>query len=245
MLEFEEKPSDIVLVIGGGKPFINWIGNWPQSKNVFCIDRDPSLPYWSDPRFIRGDVLHLVSLCSHDRRLRGMPISTIHADFLLNALPNEVGDKGIRVADIIKNQALLLDEAFPVNVREWFDKIKNGAININEGDLMKVRELTEQRALQQMWEVLAVGGEIVIVDRRHVIDRVISDTAGILQVDQKRVEVTPLEINLSDRMRSSSLRKILLVRHEPISNVGKICLRKLEVPLLVIPQGYYRGDDCY
>lgn len=245
MREFEGTPSGITLVIGGGRPFLDWNTYCPQGENVYCVDRDPALPFGAYPHLIKGDVLKLVALCDGDVRLRGKPIAKIHADFLLNAISNEVGDRGITAADIIQNQALLLDEAFPPNVRDWFVRVMHGVINIQNSDLVVARELTEQWALQQMWRVLAVGGEIIILDRRTHIEKVIGDSTGVLQVDQETIEVTRLEIDSSDRERSNSLRKILAVWHEPIDNVGKVCLKKLEVPWPVMPKGYYRGDDLY
>jgi len=245
MLEFEGKPSDIILVIGGGKPFLNWIENCPQGKNVFCIDRDPNLPYISDPRFIRGDVFKLVSLCFSDQRLKGMPISTIHADFLLNAVGNEIGDRRITFADVLAKPALLLTNGFPVAVRKWFMETAHGTIDASRGDLRKIREILRQCALQQMWEVLVVGGEIVIVDRKEVIEWVADDAEGILPAGLGRVKITRSEINLSDRTRSSSLGKILSVWHEPFRNVGKICLEKLGVSRSVMSQEYHRGEEWY
>ena len=99
--------------------------------------------------------------------------------------------------------------------------------------------------MREMWRVLAVDGEISIIDTRHIIEWIVSDTVRVLQVDRESVEVAQPKINSSDSRRSNSLVRILKVWNEPFDNVGKVCLKKPGVSYSVIFPGHQKGEEWY
>ena len=216
MVEITKEP--ISLVVGGGRKGLEWaVGQTQQGTLTLCIDHDSislaNACFFNASVFDLGWVLDKEKIVSH-----------IYADFLLNA----VYPKNVNAKTVIDNPEILGTEVFPSLVREWFLKGKHGRIDVPNGDLVELRRVLRQAALREMWRVLAVGGEISIIDRRYIIEWIVSDTTRVLQVDRESVEVAQPKINSSDSRRSNSLVRILKVWNEAFDNVGKVCLKKPE-----------------
>lgn len=235
MREIERWSDGIVLVVGGGDSWLDWARQYPDKREIFCLDRDPPPSLFSDPHSIKADVLKLESLLG-DSKLEGEQIAGIYADFLLNTVGNKIGETGITAADIIENPRILSSEPFPIKVRRWFDETKQGKLNVMGGDLIKIRELIMECALEQMLRVLAIGGGIVIIDHESRIKWVQENFSRIAEINKFNVLIEDLAIDSFDFLRSGSLRNLSLNR----AKIGKIILRKIGVSY---PRA--RSEDWY
>lgn len=201
-----EKESPSHLVVGGGEKGLEWAAR--QNPPSYVLDREP--PSQPNLLFIHGDVLSLTE------RIEPNSVSTIYADFLLNAV-----SVGVSFKQIIEKPEILRSEPFPPAVRTWFREIARGSHAYVRANLTEIRWLLRKVALQQMWQALAPGGEIIIVDKKHVVDWVKRGGAEILEVDPEAVMIESLPLVQGDFDRSSSLKKT------PSSPIRKICLKKL------------------
>ena len=235
--EFRERDSspEITLVIGGGQSGLKWARqNHRFEERTICVDQQELASF--DSCFLQGDVLKLFLA------VKKGSVKKIYADFLFNATGREVGKEKLTVREVLADPQLLLSEAFPPNVRDWFLHSAGGVINTERGDWLKVNELMKQSALQQMWNVLKVGGEIIVLDRRYIIDWLVSGPVEILHVNSWEVKITRLKIDSEDWKRSHSLNKIVTEWGQPISCLGKIHLQKIDdYPVLFPP--WYRDAD--
>lgn len=238
MREFEGWPPGIILVIGGRKSWLDWVKYCPPGREIFCIDRVTNISS-SDPRFIQGDVLKLESLLKNDPRLKGKQIAGIYADFLLNAVGNEIGEEKIIAYDMIENPQLLNSEPFPIEVRRWFSETKQGKLDVAGGDLIRIRELIMECALEQMLEALTEGGKITVVDFFHRIDWVFANSLRIAKRIGTKVEIEEPPIGPADYSRSESLRN----QTRDGDNIVKISLRKLRTSYPETPLGWSRSED--
>lgn len=201
----ERQPS---LVLGSGEQGLFW--TWINKDRTIAIDHNRDIsPEFKPSNFAVGDTLYLP--------LSDGSVSRIYVDFLLNA----VGAGNFIAKDIIKQPEILLSYPFPELIRDWYRDTLQGSFEKNR-DLIKVRWLLRTAALQEMWRVIIVGGEIIILDKAHVVNWVEKGAPTILQVDPRAIDITPLDFGENDLGRSTSLIKVCQ-KGEP---VRKVCLRK-------------------
>lgn len=201
-----EKESPSHLVVGGGRKGLEWAMR--QKPPFSVLDRE-SLSQLN-PLFIHGDALSLTE------RIKPNSVLRIYADFLLNAV-----SVGISFKQIKEKPEILRSEPFPPAVRTWFRETARGSHEYVRANLKEIRWLLRKVALQQMWQALATGGEIIIVDKRHVVDWVKEEGARILEVDPKAVMIGSLPLAQDDFDRSSNLK------NPPSESIRKVCLKKL------------------
>jgi hypothetical protein len=201
----ENQPS---LVLGSGTQGSIWA--WLRKDRPIIIDNDENVVHGLKLlNFTVGDALYLP--------LADSSIGKIYADFLLNAIQ---AGKFIP-EDVIEQPEILLSYPFPKLIRDWYRDTLQSSFD-KERDLIKVRWLLRTAVLQEMWRVIAVGGEIIIVDRAHIINWVENETPTILQVNSRAIDITPSDFDEDDLGRSGSLIGVCR-KNEP---VRKICLRK-------------------
>jgi len=200
------------LVIGCGERGLDWASQ--QDSPLLCLDNDPDLP--DTPFFIRGDVLSLDSF--------GLgPADRIHADFFLNA----VFPQGVIFKDVIADPTILQEPPFPTLVRNWYQQIFRFLDEPVTDHLKEIRWLIRTTALQQMWGVLAEGGEMIIIDKRDVIDWILDSGQELLGVDSGSIRITPSQITPADHERSNS-RGLKLISQYP-NRVRKVVVNKLRL----------------
>ena len=169
------KESKFTAVLGSGEQGLIWVCQ--QGDNCFALDKNRSLEISLTPRkFIQGDSLYLP--------FKDTSVHTIHSDFMLNSIQS--GDFIAR--DIPDNPKILSSDSFPQIVRSWYvDTVeKQSDIKLKIG---QVRWLLREAALKEMWRVLTIGGEIIIVDHKHVVEWVDKRSTMILQARNKELMI--------------------------------------------------------
>lgn len=215
-----ERPT---LLIGCGQKGFNWAAQ--EDRPILCLDQRVDFvklslqtlgrqtSYFRPPCFIVGDALSLP--------LESGSVARIHADFFLNT----VFPRGVTFVDVKNNPALLQAPPFPLLVRKWYqENIKLSGKSVNK-HLRTIRWLFRATALEQMWEVLARNGKIIIVDKRDVVYWVRENAATILHVDPGNIEFGFPPITPDDHRRSDAKSLELLQRYP--DGVKKITLKKV------------------
>lgn len=202
------KESDFSIVMGSGKQGLEWA----CSRNTRCIALDKNSVDLISPatyRFIIGDSFYLP--------FRNNSINNIYSDFLLNAI--QAGD--CVASDVIDEPEILASNPYPQRVRGWYNDVLKRRFE-TELHLGRVRLLLREAAIVEMWRVLSVGGEITIVDHKHVVNWVINESPDILPTTNYIPVIFTSHIDYTDRARSGSLKKILQKGEVP----KKIILQK-------------------
>jgi hypothetical protein len=225
--------KEICLLLGCGQKGLNWAGR-QRNRSILCIDQDTTLvrpqitiekiarqegreeftviTHLPLPSFIIGDAFFLP--------LKEGSIKRIHADFLLNA----ISPTGVAFREILDNPAVLQEPPFPGSVKKWYQR---NLPHPQEVNLKTISWLLRAAALQQMWATLAEGGEIVIVDKRDVVNWVEMMAPEVLGVTSQEIRMTRLPIEIGDHLRSNA-QSLKVLRRYP--NVAKK-IRLEKVPL--------------
>ena len=197
------------LVLGCGKKGLEWARR-QKGEITIGFDNDPNLP--GIDRFIQGDVLNT--------GLDDGTVKIIYADFLLNALM----PPGASFQEVISNPAILGQAPWPPIVRNWYQQDFQPSGEPVTDHLKEIRRLLRRAALQEMWRILKVGGEIILVDKREVIDWVVREVPDFLPSESSGIEIAVLPISSEDHQRSDA--KTLKLLNEFPQGAKKVVVRK-------------------
>lgn len=205
------KESCISLVLGCGKRGAEWVKK-QRTDNVY-IGLDHAIPETYCPNFVQAEAFSLP--------FKKGSIDRIYVDFVLNAA--EVKDYPIM--DIINKPLLLSEKFFPREINHWFNYELNGSEEKVGGNLEKIRWLLRGCFLREMWHALSQNGEIIVVDKPHIVKWINNNALEILRVNAGDVRINfPLPLSTTDLSRSESLFKVIYELREAAQ---KISIEKL------------------
>lgn len=192
------------VVLGCGSNGLEWA---ERQKPKIVVGLDHNHIDNQSSRYVCGEVFNLP--------FPKNSVSIIYADFVLNAI--SVGD--IAYKDIISNPRILAEEGIPKILSEWFTNTLRGDEDKVKGNIEQLRWILRRQALREMWTALANKGEIIVVEKPHVV-RWITREASHFLPDGMTMRFQ--QINFDDMERSESLRKVLERNESP----QKLSLKK-------------------
>lgn len=188
------KENGISIVVGSGEKGLKWAN---RKGKCFAFDHEfLNIDDLYPNNFIQGD-----SLCLP---FRDNSIKFIYSDFLLNAI--QAGDTLPK--DVEKNPDVLASNLYPKNIREWYKSEIKGKFHIYP-HFGQIRWMLRETALAEMWRVVAVDGEINIVDHNKVISWIINNHRMLFSNKRYETHITSTKHFQWENERSSSFTKVL------------------------------------
>jgi hypothetical protein len=125
-------------------------------------------------------------------------VKNIQAVCLLNA----VFPSGIDETQVIERSEWLQDPRFPEEVRKWYKNEFLSSFEPFVHHMVHVRQMIRAAALREMWRILAPGGEIVIIDKREIIEWIESDIDKLIPSFPGKIQLRRSNITNDDISRS-------------------------------------------
>jgi len=217
------KEKEICLLLGCGQKGLEWVVR-QKDESTLCLDQDTGLvkfhPEVVGKEASYSHLLHFVIGDAFSLPLEKGSVNKIQVDFFLNA----VFPRGVTFVDVRMNPTILQVAPFPPPVRKWYRETLQFSDESVDNHLITIRWLLRAFVLEQMWEILAKNGEIIIVDKKDIIHWVENNAAIIFRIDPGDIEIGSLPITPDDHERSGA-ESLKVIRRYP-NAVKKIILKK-------------------